>query len=108
MEVDTMHAPGHIRDPLIEAFQEYGADWWKAFASAQEAFRALGRLWNCTDTVPSDMRDDAAGWLELVGQAEEAKALRAGCSYAQLVRRLKPALQWVLETGYEPPDVLST
>lgn len=70
----------------------------------------LGRLWNCTDVAPSDMRGDAVDWLESVhqGDPEEAKALGAGCSYAQLVRRLKPALRSALETDAAVEEAVSS
>lgn len=92
------HAPGHIREPFIEAFEDYQMDWHKAFRGAREAFRVLGKLWNCTDIVPWHVRSEAVDWLEYYRLVTpgEAGELRGGCTYAQLVRRLLPVLRCVL------------
>jgi hypothetical protein len=92
------HAPGHLRDALIEALEFSWADdlpWWNlleidffdpnrkaAWARADAQTRAiwlLGQLWNCTDIVPGD-------FCMTVG-------IPCGSSYAILARELKAELR---------------
>lgn len=60
------HAPGHIR----EQFREWMED--DTLLSHADALELTGKLWNCTDTMPSDL----CQLLELT----------QGSSYAQGVR----------------------
>ncbi len=62
------HAPGHLRDQFCELIEsgEHGTP---------ALQRLAGRLWNCTDTLPSDY------CLCL--------ALPGGTTYAQAARRLR-------------------
>ena len=63
------HAPGHLRDQLIELIEEdikpenYSVD------------TLYGKLWNCTDCAPGSMCDHVG--------------LPQGSSFAQVVRKLK-------------------
>jgi Sec7-like guanine-nucleotide exchange factor len=90
------HYPEHIRSPLLDAFEESinnSNDWWENFQSSEETLRALGRLWNCCDAVPYDVRVQATQWLESEGCNEEiCKNIVRGCTFARLVRQLKPIL----------------
>jgi len=92
-----MHVGGHLRDPFCKAFEEeLEGEWFKAFPSKAAALRHVGRLWNCTDTVPSLVREAAVDFMEtedLLVDEHEARRLRVGCSYAMLVRRLIPWLR---------------
>jgi hypothetical protein len=61
----------------------------------------LGKLWNCTDQVPSEIREYATDWIsENIGDGDfdydMLSRLRQGFSYAQLVRCIKPILIKVL------------
>lgn len=83
------HAGGHLREPacvLVEALSAGAPGWWKVddgtgvpFATPDAAYRHLGRLWHCTDVVPSAVRQAAE---EIVG--------RRVWTYAALVRTLRP------------------
>lgn len=97
------HAPGHLRDALYEWLETVDLETATlgdtVLVGWEETPRTvgwlLGQLWNCTDAVPSTIRDHTVDQLELLGTVdyEQAKLLRAGCSCAQLVRRLKAALE---------------
>lgn len=63
------HAPGHLReafrvsieeddDLVLEDFWEREGKqaWWDALDAGQRRSWLYGRLWNCTDTLPSDLR----------------------------------------------------
>lgn len=89
------HMPGHIRERFLDAFGEKDV-WWKNFDSPQEALVVLGSLWHCTDIVPQLVRTEAAEWLESRGWEEEAERIHRGCTYATLVRVLRPALLEVI------------
>jgi len=73
------HAPGHLRDALINALDQSFATesaWWEGLPGGNtEAQRLLGRLWNCTDIVPSTACDETD--------------VRTGSTFAQLARFLK-------------------
>lgn len=91
------HAPGNLRDALIEAldssfcsdvpwwenleiefFAERKRLWWAEASYKAKALWLLGQLWNCTDIVP--------------GEICRALDLRSGKTYAQLARSLKAEL----------------
>ncbi len=84
------HAGGHLREPaldLIEAIWRRDPSWWEVddgdgdlFDSPEAAYRHLGRLWHCTDTVPAARRAMAE---DLVGEDR-------AWSYASLARHLRP------------------
>lgn len=97
------HAPGHLRDALYEWLEAVDLETATlgdtVLVGSEDTPRTVGwllrQLWNCTDAVPSTIRDHTLDQLELLGtvNCQEAKLLRAGCSCAQLVRRLKAALE---------------
>ena len=94
------HVGGHIRGPFCEAFANQEEEWWRKMGGKAEAARLLNDLWHCTDTVPSEVRDAAADWLEhnrLAASDKEVDGIRQGCRYASLVRILKQSLEWVEE-----------
>jgi len=98
-----MHSPGHLRDPLLEAFDRGGLDWHRQFRSKAHPLKALGKLWNSTDTVPSDTRDTAADWYSGETCDEDGeKYIRGGCSFAQLVRRLMPLVREMPDWARKP------
>lgn len=96
-------APGHLRDALYEWLETVDLETATlgdtVLVGWEETPRTvgwlLGQLWDCTDAVPSTIRDHTVDQLELLGTVdyEEAKLLRAGCSCGQLVRHLKAALE---------------
>ena len=69
------HAGGHLRDPaleLVERIWRQEPRWWEVddgnglpFASPAAAYRHLGRLWHCSDTVPSASRQMAQDFLDV-------------------------------------------
>jgi hypothetical protein len=83
------HAGGHLREPacaLVEGLSGGARDWWEVddgtgvpFRTQDAAYRHLGRLWHCTDVLPSAVRRAAE---EVVG--------RRVWTYAALVRALRP------------------
>jgi hypothetical protein len=90
------HAPGHLRDLLLEAFDEaVDRPWWEHlkitfYDSKQQnswtrtspmgrARWVLGQLWNCTDVVPGYMCDN--------------HDFPRGTTYAQVVRRLRKEIE---------------
>ena len=93
----TGHAPGHLRDCLGNALLDHEGDWWRhlemnfmrerhqrwwdSTSASDRAYWLIGQLWNCTDTVPSELRESVRDWLE-----DEY------FSYARLVRALKADL----------------
>jgi uncharacterized protein (DUF1778 family) len=82
-----VHAPGHLRDTVLELIDRLD----QGEAVEDELVRALRRLWNCTDVVPHDALETLANCLE---DQEVAEAIRQpGLTYAQLARRVVPALQ---------------
>ncbi|MGW6258779.1 hypothetical protein [Streptomyces sp. NPDC055085] len=66
------HAPGGLRDRFAELIES--GDW----RTSPEFFRLTGRLWNCTDTVPS----------YYCREVDEP----TGSTYAQLSRTLRKFL----------------
>ena len=105
------HAKGHLRDPLIEAFDCHVSrdrEWYKFLGPKAKALRLLGRLWNCTDTMPGSTRDAVAEWLLLERHIDEQleRQIRSGCSYAQVVRILIPCVrelpEWQHDAAAEP------
>ncbi len=99
----TGHAPGHIRECLLEAL-DHNEDWWRnlkmdfmrerhqrwwdSASDSERAYWLLGQLWHCTDTVPSLERVSVMDWI---GTEEEY------FSYATLARALKQDLDEQLE-----------
>ena len=87
------HAGEDLRQPalaLVEALSLDPEHWWQVahgdgneFMSRSAAYRHLGMLWNCGDFVPASTR--AMAETLLAGEGEI-------WTYAQLVRRLRPAL----------------
>ena len=87
------HGGGHLREPVLEIVEGlYARDprWWEVtgdasarFDSPEAAYAHLGRLWHCTDIVPSRIRAVAE---ELLGDGTYD-------TYAQLVRALRPFLR---------------
>jgi len=91
-----MHVGGHLRDPFCKAWEEeLEEEWFMAFPSKIDALQHLGKLWNCTDGVPADVRQAAVDFLDDEGALDEyeSRRLLLGCSYAMLVRRLIPWLR---------------
>jgi len=102
---------GHVREALTDSLTGEG-EWHRHYANKDECLRVLGRLWNCTDIVGQEVRGDFADWVEqydaqpvrkaprgLRGKLfqqldrdliEKADGIRGGCTYAQLVRILRP------------------
>ena len=84
------HAGGHLREPVLELVEALRWDperWWdvadvegEPFQSPGAAYDFLGRLWHCTDIVPSSTRTIA---LSMLGED------RLVTTYAQLVRELR-------------------
>ncbi len=93
------HAPGIIRNSLIEAFDDNTKEWWLTFDTPEQAINRLGSLWGCSDIVPKSTREDAVNWLSNNGYTNEEKlsSINHGCSFAQLVRLLKPVLLEVID-----------
>ncbi len=97
------HAPGRLREAFydwLETAQLESATLEDTvlvgWEESPETVRwLLGQLWNCTDLLPSGIRGQVVDQLELGNwvEPEEAKRLRAGCTCAQIVRRLKSALE---------------
>lgn len=83
------HAPAHIRKTLGYAFDR-NVEWWKTFRTPGHAFLLLGKLWNCADIIPDDLRESIIEWL---GYEEDLSAID---SYAQAARALKKELTRVL------------
>ena len=92
------HAPGYLRDALIDALQESWAVkrewweltdisffnpsqqlWWHRLDQRHRALWVLGQLWNCTDVVPN-------GTCDFV-------AIRRGSSFATLARYLRSDME---------------
>jgi hypothetical protein len=90
------HAPGHLRDALLAAFDgiwddlEEGTWWthldisffslrqqiqWETWSPRERAIWLTGQLWNCCDILP--------------GTACLQASLPTGSTYAQLVRRAR-------------------
>jgi len=75
------HAPGHLRDALIDALDASFTPWnrfpWWQFVTGGrvKARWLLGQLWNCRDVVPSEICD--------------ALDRPSGRTFAQIVRQLK-------------------
>ena len=87
------HAGGHLRGPvcdLVEALYARDPRWWEVedgdgvpFASPAAAHEHLGRLWHCSDIVPSDIRRAAE---DIVGSELHL------WTYAALVHALRPVV----------------
>jgi hypothetical protein len=75
------HAPGHIRNALIDALDASlvswtSSPWWKFLRGGKvEARRLIGILWNCRDIVPATLCNSLD--------------LPVGRTFAQLVRILR-------------------
>jgi len=107
----TGHAPGHIRECLIEALDDFERDWWKNLniellrerhqrwwnesSNDQRAYWLLGQLWHCTDIVSGGTMDWTLGWLRADDDSlYEKQPLR---TYAALARLLKNNLDLQIE-----------
>jgi hypothetical protein len=93
------HAPGHLRDALVEALEITWEDrpwwelleicffdpakqsWWDAATAVQRATWLLGQLWNCTDIAPHDICTDA--YLQRRTYAALARKLKSDLVSAQ-------------------------
>lgn len=64
------HAPGHLRDRFADEVQGEGEP-----MTDSDFERLIGQLWNCTDTMPSDLCDELD--------------LPVGSTYAQGARSLR-------------------
>ena len=93
------HATSNMRDEFNYAFEGTDVDWVKNLGSPDQALQRLGELWNCTDSVPSHVREEATDWLwqYLSPLDKRITKLRGGCTYAQLVRRLTKTLKLHME-----------
>ncbi len=105
------HAPGHLREMLLDSIEYETADekWWTYFATDEadgaiygrergewEKLDAKGRarwltarLWNTTDIVPQETL--------------ETLDLEPGMTYAQVVRRLRKEIEDNPATNGRPP-----
>ena len=93
------HAPGHLRDALLDCFEgQVSKPWYKPLGESealvfrhqemqaawdvmglkQRAQWLIGQLWNCTDVLPS--------------MACENLDIQRGSTYAQAARKLKADL----------------
>ncbi len=89
------HAPGHIRQALIDAFEATQSDdreWWETFNRPEDAFLLLGKLWNCSDILPGDLYEEIKSWA----QVDEFHG-----TYGAAARVLKEELSRALEEGKE-------
>ena len=93
--IKTGHAPGHIRQCLLDAIDaredwwqnlemDFNRDrhqrWWDRASPQTRAYWLVGQLWHCRDIVPSLERHSVMDWLsneELFSYAELARALKA-------------------------------
>jgi hypothetical protein len=85
----SRHAPGHIREEVLELIDE---DLFDDMDHVKRLHYLLGRLWNCTDTVPSAERRIVADFLDTENLDESDSKVRWGCSYAQMARHFRPLL----------------
>jgi hypothetical protein len=95
------HVKSFIREEFSDSFYREEGNWWENLSDPASAVVLLGKLWNSTDQVSSDLREYAADWIsENIGDGDfdydMLSRLRQGCSYAQLVRCIKPILIEVL------------
>jgi len=103
-----MHVKGHVREALTDSLMGEKKEWYRHYPSKAEALRVLGRLWNCTDSVGESVRSDFADWIfghvardakpmkvsaEVLLAEELSDRVRQGCTYAVLVRILRPLVQ---------------
>jgi hypothetical protein len=70
--VRSGHAPGHLRNPFLDAVEELPRGYRGSDLLPLRA--AAGRLWNCTDVFP--------------GHACDILGIERGSSYAQAARHL--------------------
>jgi hypothetical protein len=85
----SRHAPGHIREEVLELIDEGLFD---DIDNVRRLHYLLGRLWNCTDTVPYAERRIIADFLDTENLEESAYKVRYSCSYAQMARHFRPLL----------------
>ena len=94
------HAPGHLREALIDALDAGGKAWWKKIelelyddagqkkwdrlGKVEQARWLLGQLWNCTDILGGNGHDI----VEEYDSRNDAKVT----TYGRLARFLKPKL----------------
>lgn len=83
------HAPGDLRDKLLDTLS-YQNEWYENFETEEEAIDCLNSLWHCSDIMPSGEREVAAAWLYQNSDIDREQADRL-MTYAQFVRRMKPA-----------------
>jgi len=104
--VKTGHAPGHIRECLLNAL-DIQADWWKNLemdflrdsdqrwwdkaSPLRHAHWIIEQLWHCADIVPGLERRSVMDWL----------ADQEYFTYSQLVRALKEDLDERVATPQE-------
>jgi hypothetical protein len=104
----TGHAPGHIRECLLESL-DHGEDWWQHLemdflrdrhqrwwdgaTPLKRAYWLLGQLWHCTDIVGSQTLSEVQDWLlpddpnaNLGTYAKLARALKADLDAAQVAK----------------------
>ena len=88
-KIISRHAPGHIREEVLELIDEGLFD---DMSKVKRLHYLLGRLWNCTDTVPSTERRIVADFLDTENLDEVAARVKCCCSYAQMARHFRPLL----------------
>jgi hypothetical protein len=76
--VYSLHAPGHLReafrvyleqdeDLALKGFWDRAGKqaWWDAKSPPERLRCLIGRLWNCTDVLPSDLRSTMLQRLDM-------------------------------------------
>jgi hypothetical protein len=83
-----MHARGHLRDEFLELVEE--DDYLQNQEKMRSMMRICGKLWNCSDIIPSSTRSDLDDLFELCFDDYQFKRVY---TYAQAARKMREILK---------------
>jgi hypothetical protein len=83
------HSPGHFRDEVLELIERYDRGNFSKW-SARRMYHLLGKLWDCTDMIPSSERELIK---DILLYDEPWNQDRYASTYAQAARYLRPVLK---------------
>jgi hypothetical protein len=91
------HAPGYLRDEVLKLIED--KELLSDKSKADRLYNLLGKLWNCTDKLPSGRyRDIVADCLEPYCSKDFTDDIRpADLTYAMMARNFRPSLKIFLD-----------
>lgn len=83
-----MHSTEHLREQFLKLVEQ--DDYLESIKNRLSMMEACGRLWNCTDVIPSYIRDELDDTFEYYFHTYRRNTV---FTYAQASRRLRAILK---------------